>query len=228
MRIILFLLMICAASLCYLKTFAQENVILEPNQEIQDTPSQNQGENKPDTLKEQTSKVTVDMLLREKNSLERRLKKMELANARLEKTVKQLYISEQDFKQIKKNRDSLAAALEALNKEKTGLKAEISVLKKENDIIRESSRQEKAELLLKIASSYIQAKFYSQAIDAYLAALSMNPNDAKPHYYLGLLYQQTFNNSRKALVHFRKYLELTPYAEDRKEVEYLIELLKGK
>ncbi len=67
--------------------------------------------------------------------------------------------------------------------------------------------------------AYSQAAFYDDAIREYEKSLEFNPNNPEAHYNLGLLYDNYKDEPKKALIHYRSYLELKPDAADKEEVE---------
>lgn len=80
-------------------------------------------------------------------------------------------------------------------------------------------KNERALYHYNLAVSYSQAKLYEEAVAAYEKSLAFSPDNAEAHYNLGLLYADYKNDPQKAVLHYRKYLELRPAAEDKEEVE---------
>jgi tetratricopeptide (TPR) repeat protein len=76
-----------------------------------------------------------------------------------------------------------------------------------------------------LGAAYAHIKNYDLAIDAYTESLRYDPRNADICYNLGLLYQQGKNNPEKAIAYLGKYLKLKPNARDKKEVEFLINML---
>lgn len=69
---------------------------------------------------------------------------------------------------------------------------------------------------------------YREAEKMFLKALSENPADATIHFNLGLLYDQGLNSPAKALLHYKRYLELQPNAADAGQVRaWVLELEMG-
>jgi len=112
------------------------------------------------------------------------------------------------------------------NKEVQKLKDENLKLKKMILDIENARKSDMSSLYQELGTTYIQTKLFGPAIDAYTKALSLNPNNAEINYNLGLLYQHSQGNTKKALYHFKKYLRLEPEARNRKEVESLINMLE--
>ena len=64
-------------------------------------------------------------------------------------------------------------------------------------------------VLLLSALDHFQMRDFRQAIQLFNRTLELKPKFAQPHYYLGVMYAQTFNNEA-AIEHFKKALELEP------------------
>ena len=84
---------------------------------------------------------------------------------------------------------------------------------------------QKQALYQELGAAYTQAKAYNLAIKAFEKALEQNPKDSQVHYNLGLLYQHYKNDTSKAVYHLKQCLKLNPKAKNKKEIEYLIEVL---
>jgi tetratricopeptide (TPR) repeat protein len=104
-------------------------------------------------------------------------------------------------------------------KEKEDLRSEIANLKK-------TLNEERAMLHEKLGAVYIHAKMYNEAMDAYEEALTFNPNNPIPVYYLGLLYKYTEKDSAKAVQYLRRYIKLAPKGEYIKKAQELIKILE--
>jgi tetratricopeptide (TPR) repeat protein len=61
----------------------------------------------------------------------------------------------------------------------------------------------------------------------YLSSLSCEKDQAEAHLNLGILYSQYLKNNDLAIKHLTRFLELTPKASQRSDVENLIKALKG-
>ena len=97
-------------------------------------------------------------------------------------------------------------------KERESLHRKIGIL--ENGI-----KNERALYHYNLGVAYVKAKFYDEAIDAYEKSLTFGPNNPDAHYNLGLLYGNVKDDRDKAVLHYQKYLELEPDADDKEEVE---------
>jgi tetratricopeptide (TPR) repeat protein len=65
------------------------------------------------------------------------------------------------------------------------------------------------------------------AMPLYERAAREEPKNAMPHYYLGYLYKER-NQRARAIQEFKRYLELRPDAEEKKDIESEIEDLGGR
>jgi tetratricopeptide (TPR) repeat protein len=164
--------------------------------------------------------------LKTKNAqLEKSLAEVKNYNIQLEAKSKELHLKCTDMEQELKNSSGLGRAVDNLNRERQILKDANRQLKEDLKKEKAENTKEKAELYLQLGTAYTKAGLFSLAIDAYNKALSINPRNAEAHYNLGLLYRHSKNNSRKAIQHLKKYLQLNPDASNRKDVEYIIKML---
>ena len=69
---------------------------------------------------------------------------------------------------------------------------------------------------------------FKEAEREYLRALRQDPADADTHYNLGVLYDQSLKEYRKAASHYRRYLKLRPEAPDANEVRIWITAAETK
>ncbi|MCM8774210.1 MAG: tetratricopeptide repeat protein [Candidatus Omnitrophica bacterium] len=79
-----------------------------------------------------------------------------------------------------------------------------------------------------LAILYLQIGYYWEASQYLLSALELNPNDSDAYYNLGIIYEIFLNDKDKAIACYKKYLNLSPRASDRKLVESWINSLKKK
>lgn len=173
-------------------------------------------------------KKIILRLQRENAELKMNLEFLKNLNARLELKAKKLYTNAQYFKQTENE-------LKELDKTMTALNSEYLFLKKENTRLQEQSisrgknfQEETARLNQELGTAYTQAKLFDRAIDAYLKSLSCNPQNQKVHYNLALLYKHAKNDLEKSEYHFKKYLQSGSSNENRKEAEYLIDMLRAE
>jgi tetratricopeptide (TPR) repeat protein len=135
----------------------------------------------------------------------------------LQAKAEDLYLQAEDASRV----PSLEKAIGSLTKERKLLKEQIA--RQQSQIA--AFNMVKAGLMRDVASAYMQGKIFDLAINYYDNSLKLDPRSADAHYKLGLIYKYSRDNNKKALYHFKKYLELTPNAKNRKEVEYLVDML---
>ncbi|MDD5691418.1 MAG: tetratricopeptide repeat protein [Candidatus Omnitrophica bacterium] len=75
-----------------------------------------------------------------------------------------------------------------------------------------------------LAIIYENAGRYKEAADEYEKTLELAPDDADIHYNLAIVYDDHLQNNEKAILHYRRYLELSPDAKDANVVaEWMFE-----
>ena len=129
--------------------------------------------------------------------------------------------------------EKLQEKLEQLHKEMARAKTEQRkvVTKEFKDLtakvatLEDALKHERALYQYNLGIVYAQAQRYDEAIEAYQQSLELDPKNADAHYNLGLLYERATSQSDRASWHYRRYLELTPQAEDRDEVQQRIDML---
>ena len=139
--------------------------------------------------------------------------------ANLQRVKKRVEETEEQLQQAKDTQDNIQASC---NQEKDSLHDEISTTQQRN-------LQQKALHQYNMGVAFIKAKLYAEAKDALDASLSINPYNADAHYNLGILFEHLSNDPLKAVLHYRKYLELNPEGKDREEVQtWITRLLQYK
>lgn len=150
-----------------------------------------------------------------------------------------------DLEAARRKEQIMKAAMERLARKIQALKTETQTLRQ--DIAeREAAVKEKERLNARVAAKTTEAARTSRAAGSgsveeglasmqageskeaerlLLAVLKTDPNNAKAHYNLGVLYEDHFDNPGKAAFHYRKYLEFKPDAPDASTVQsWLMEL----
>ena len=134
-------------------------------------------------------------------TLEAEVKRLTSANARLEATAAE---HAQEVARLQQENAALARKVETMTK----------------------FQDEQAKLYADLGVVYTQLKAYSQAIEAYEKSLTLEPANAQVHYHLGLLYKYVRNDVEKASQHLHTYLQMSPNATDRKQLEALLGLMQ--
>lgn len=119
--------------------------------------------------------------------------------------------------ELKKELDKMTKAAEEASKR-------LDSFKEENNKL----RTERARMYEEAGTAYTKAGLLDEAIGAYTESLKCDPNNAQVHYYLGLLYQKSRKDVKKAVLHFKRYLYLNPDAKNKEEVRYIIEMIQNK
>lgn len=93
----------------------------------------------------------------------------------------------------------------------------------------EKIRGELAEQYYDLGNLLVEKEDYKNALIKYKKALKLNPNDAWAHHNLGVLYDFYFNDRKKAIYHYKKYLNLKPVKEEAGKIrERVLEMELGK
>lgn len=141
--------------------------------------------------------------------------------AQLEAKGKEFYLEVQALRDTRAQAQRLGHLVEGMVAERKLLEQEKADLKRRIALL----EQDNAGVHREVGNAYMQGRLFDLAIESYSKALKLDSTNAEVHYRLGLLYQHARENARQAVAHFRRYLQLYPEAVNRKEVEYLIEML---
>lgn len=154
-------------------------------------------------------------LQEERDSLQKKLKD---AQSLLEN-------QEAELERMKNNMEKLTkegpVVVESLQKERKELQDKIQALES-------GMKKERSLFHYNLGVAYTQAKLYAQAIQAYEKSLGFNPDNPEAYYNLGLLYDNFKQDTEKAILYYRKYIEFKPEAEDKEQVKEMIEKLSQK
>lgn len=75
---------------------------------------------------------------------------------------------------------------------------------------------------------FLSSKRYADALDCYFQAIEADPEYPEAHYNLGVVFLKGYRDYGLAAYHFRRYLELDPYALDRDQIESLLSGLEAR
>ncbi|HNV23991.1 MAG TPA: tetratricopeptide repeat protein [Candidatus Omnitrophota bacterium] len=164
-------------------------------------------------------------LYKESQQLKDEVEKLRRINAQLEIKNKDLLLSVKDMEGALKDKRSIESAFESADKERARLK-------KENQEIFDSLSKETKDNKLKqallygeLGSVYIKLRSYELAILAYEESLKLNPRAPENYYNLGILYNHAHRDKKKAVKYLKEYLMFESDAKNKKEVEYLIQMM---
>jgi tetratricopeptide (TPR) repeat protein len=93
--------------------------------------------------------------------------------------------------------------------------------------LEEAFKKETLKFHYNLALIYDRNKDYNKAVNEYLEALKISPNDADSHYNLAVVYDDHLQDKKKAIEHYKKYLDIRPDSPDAKKVEYWITRAEG-
>ena len=147
-------------------------------------------------------------------------------NIELKKLKKELKQKELEIQKLNKKNLSLQKRNKLVLEKIVPFKQALNQEKRACDKKKELWDIERAILYERLGGAFAQTEAYTQAIQAYKTSLSFNPDNAKVHYNIAILYEHAAKNSEKAVFHLNKYLELKPNAKNKNEVERLIKVIK--
>jgi len=117
---------------------------------------------------------------------------------------------------------SVKEEIEEKKSEIAKVSEEKEALAKKLKSLEDRMRAEKAIFHYNLAVAYAKSKMYDEAIKEYVKSIELDDANADAHYNVAFLYKDYYNDTGKATMHFKRYIELKPKAEDREEVEFLI------
>lgn len=80
-----------------------------------------------------------------------------------------------------------------------------------------------------LGNLFFEKQDYKKAISQFKKALRLNSEDAWSHHNLGVIYDYYLNDNKRALYHYRKYLQIKPLEEGAREIrERILHLGLGK
>jgi len=154
-------------------------------------------------------------------------KETDSLNDKLKKAQRLLGNKEADLQRLT---DRLEQVQAKMTKENTSQNEKLAKQKKElqNKLIALETRlkKEKAQYFYNLGVAYAKAELYDEAVEAYEKSLALQDNNPDAHYNLGLIYDSYRQDPDNAILHFQKYLELRPDADDKDEVLDWIDRLK--
>ncbi|MDP3723228.1 MAG: tetratricopeptide repeat protein [Candidatus Omnitrophota bacterium] len=118
------------------------------------------------------------------------------------------------------------AVLETRVREMTPAHQQKQQLEQQLTELTKTTKFQQETLYHELGVAYTQLQAYTKAIEAFEKALRLNPDNPQTHYHLGLLYKQARKDLQKASHHLRTYLQLSPQASDRKQLEVLLTLMQ--
>ncbi len=150
----------------------------------------------------------------------------------IERLVPQVETLEQQVTALTQERQELTNRLLQRDQDLQGLKVELErrehrlakaervadVLEKARTEVLRAGDREKLNMHYNMASVYARDGKFLEAENEYLQALRIDPADADVHYNLGILYDDEMKQSEKAMVHYRRYLQLNPHGPDADRV----------
>ncbi|MFA5157424.1 MAG: tetratricopeptide repeat protein [Candidatus Omnitrophota bacterium] len=173
----------------------------------------------------QSDKLSLESQLHEAQLREQdRMSKRDEMNAALmekEKNIKELVSRVQNYQM--KMAESEGTRQQVQDKNKMLFKDNKLLIKKidvygrrlaQVALLKDRLLKENAVLHYNLGVFYLQRQEYNDALVEFEKVLELNPNDAATHYNLGLIYAEYIGNKNKAILHFKRYLNLDPKDKD--------------
>lgn len=180
---------------------------------------------------EQLKKESLDYLKHEKETTEKS-DSIETLSKEQGKKIKELEVQLKNATKLQedlKTENDKLADISDLAGNVLVRKEQEKLAKLQNDLEGLKNQLKKQEALLhyNLGVSYTKEKSYEMAIDEYEKALSLDPKDADSHYNLAIIYDEYRKNPKRAIEHYKRYLELRPDAADVDEVKDWISRLES-
>jgi tetratricopeptide (TPR) repeat protein len=182
-------------------------------------------------------KQTTDVHLQEKNKLMAQIEELTLererANEQVVKLKNEMTLDEDFYKsagqdvdklnkelaRVRKERSEIAGKLETgFKKQKSNYETRILTLESQLEKAKNRLNHEAQRYHFNLGAVATRNKDYENAVEEFQKVLAYNPNDAKAHYNLGIIYDDYFKNKEKARYHYRAFLELQPASDDAESV----------
>ena len=151
----------------------------------------------------------------------RELQAYRIVRAALDTRTRQLAAQSAAAARAQQDKRDALFKVAGITRERLALQEENAELRRRINIVSDNFDREKAAVYREVGAAYTDADMLREAIFAYNEAIRYDPKNAKAHYALGVLYAAS-GSGEKAIEHLKQYLWLTPYAANKKEVEYLI------
>ena len=182
---------------------------------------------KQEVLKKQaqSSEVLLQSMLKQNRTLQAQLMKNKLVLEEIhrDKIGSELLQTKDDLKETEEKLRTMITENEKLMATFHGLEAEKSGVEQQLVQSQEELEQQTAKFHYNLGLVYDQSKRFQEAAEEYESALELMPDDPDTHYNLGILYDEGINNNKKAIYHYKNYLELKPEASDAEYVKQWIE-----
>jgi tetratricopeptide (TPR) repeat protein len=138
------------------------------------------------------------------------------------KLEKELEQKESEIKRTEQDMEELKQELKRREQRVVKAQRMAGLLDRARDEVDQVKDVESRDMNYNMALVYMREGRYRDAEQAYLRALQLDPSDPDIHYNLAILYDDELEDQRRALMHYRKYLRLDPYAEDQSQVKLWI------
>ncbi|MFU8780573.1 MAG: tetratricopeptide repeat protein [Kiritimatiellia bacterium] len=165
-------------------------------------------------------------------ALQSALEREEEYRALLDRLMPEVRSLEESIADLRREREALGARLLQREDDIAALHVELEkrehrlaraervaeVLERTRTEVEETQRRQRLNMHYNMASVYARDGRFAEAEQEYLQALRLDPTDADIHYNLGILYDDELGQRDKAILHYRRYLQLNPHGVDADRV----------
>ncbi len=179
-----------------------------------------EGERELRTAKSEADRLGTDLTAAADREGEHRvlIEKLMVQMPELEQEVVQLQdsLAEKETLLVERTRVLESLKVEMEKREHRLQKAQrmTQILEDAREDVVHSSDREKRDMHYNMAMVYAREKRHADAEGEYLKALQLDPTDADSHYNLAILYDDELESPEKAVVHYKRYLKLSPHGPD--------------
>jgi chromosome segregation ATPase len=186
------------------------------------------------TAKSEVTRLGADLTAAAEREGEHRtlIEKLMIQMPELEQDVVQLQdsLAEKETLLAERTRVLEALKVEMEKREHRLQKAQMTaqILEDAREDVVHSSDREKRDMHYNMAMVYSREKRHADAEGEYLKALQLDATDADSHYNLAILYDDELESPGKAVVHYKRYLKLSPHGPDADAVRSWLMKLETK
>jgi tetratricopeptide (TPR) repeat protein len=186
------------------------------------------------TAKSELNRSTADLRAASDREGEHRtlIEKLMIQMPELEQDIVRLQdsLSQKETLLVERSRALETLKVEMEKREHRLLKAQrtAQILEDAREDVVHTNDREKRDMHYNMAMVYSREKRHAEAEGEYLKALRLDPTDADIHYNLAILYDDELESPEKAVLHYKRYLKLSPHGPDADAVRSWLMKLEVK
>lgn len=141
----------------------------------------------------------------------------------LEKESKDRQIEMEKLHQQMQDLDSIKAENNRLKERLMTIPGDLAKITKE----KERSIKDAADMHYNMGVFFAKNKQFDRALKEFEKSIQFKPDDSMSHYNLGIIYSEHMHDEEKAILHFERYVEINPDANDADWVMNTVGTLKA-